>query len=67
MISTQLDQLAVSRSRLEASIASADSYVERLRKRVEEDDEQSEEAVSRGQREPATTSTTSTEVPATPQ
>ncbi len=65
MITTQLEQLAASRSRLEESIASADSYVERLRKRVEAaDDEQNEESVSRGQREPATTST---EVPATPQ
>lgn len=56
VIGTQLEQLAASRARLEPAIASADSYVERLRKRVDADDDElgeGEAATSKAQRAPA--------------
>lgn len=35
LVTTQLEQLAASRARLDSAIASSDAYVERLRKRIE--------------------------------
>ncbi|MEJ7615472.1 MAG: hypothetical protein WKF30_00535 [Pyrinomonadaceae bacterium] len=55
LIGTQLEQLAADRARLDSAIASADSYVERLRKLVEADDElgEAKAATSKAQSEPA--------------